>query len=228
MNVSLGVNTTDMSLIRWQMHCHLLDQEFHTPALVCSRSPFLLTSSMLLVPYLLKNRFHQNRSLRYRLQVLHAPSRASCTIDGACAKARFHRACSRLQISWNRTSLSLAHIMGMWCCWAVWVWQNMATAWDGYPVGYLLSCYLPLLTLRFEGWPPTSICTARRHWTKILILRKVVRVTRKYIIASVRGSCALRLIGARVHRWANLIRYAKSRHFYSNVWMTWLNWFPFS
>ncbi|KAG9318732.1 hypothetical protein JVU11DRAFT_831 [Chiua virens] len=26
------------------MHCHLLDQEFHTPALVCSRSPFLLTS----------------------------------------------------------------------------------------------------------------------------------------------------------------------------------------
>jgi len=26
------------------MHCHLLDQEFHTTALVCSRSPFLLTS----------------------------------------------------------------------------------------------------------------------------------------------------------------------------------------
>jgi hypothetical protein len=26
------------------MHCHLLDQSFHTPALVCSRSPFLLTS----------------------------------------------------------------------------------------------------------------------------------------------------------------------------------------
>ncbi|KIJ69217.1 hypothetical protein HYDPIDRAFT_79437 [Hydnomerulius pinastri MD-312] len=26
------------------MHCHLLDQEFHTPSLICSRSPFLLTT----------------------------------------------------------------------------------------------------------------------------------------------------------------------------------------
>lgn len=26
------------------MHCMLLDREFHTPALVCSRSPFLLTT----------------------------------------------------------------------------------------------------------------------------------------------------------------------------------------
>lgn len=28
------------------MHCSLLDKNFHTPALVCSRSPFLLTTSM--------------------------------------------------------------------------------------------------------------------------------------------------------------------------------------
>ncbi|KAF9227599.1 hypothetical protein BS17DRAFT_856106 [Gyrodon lividus] len=26
------------------MHCHLLDREFHTPSLICSRSPFLLTT----------------------------------------------------------------------------------------------------------------------------------------------------------------------------------------
>lgn len=28
-----------------QMHCNLLDPDFHSPALVCSRSPFLLTTS---------------------------------------------------------------------------------------------------------------------------------------------------------------------------------------
>jgi hypothetical protein len=28
-----------------QMHCSLLDPDFHTPSLVCSRSPFLLTTS---------------------------------------------------------------------------------------------------------------------------------------------------------------------------------------
>lgn len=27
------------------MHCNLLDRSFHTPSLVCSRSPFLLTTS---------------------------------------------------------------------------------------------------------------------------------------------------------------------------------------
>lgn len=27
------------------MHCNLLDRDFHTPSLVCSRSPFLLTTS---------------------------------------------------------------------------------------------------------------------------------------------------------------------------------------
>lgn len=27
------------------MHCELFDREFHTPSLVCSRSPFLLTTS---------------------------------------------------------------------------------------------------------------------------------------------------------------------------------------
>jgi hypothetical protein len=27
------------------MHCNLLDRNFHTPSLVCSRSPFLLTTS---------------------------------------------------------------------------------------------------------------------------------------------------------------------------------------
>ena len=28
-----------------QAHCSLLDRDFHTPSLVCSRSPFLLTTS---------------------------------------------------------------------------------------------------------------------------------------------------------------------------------------
>lgn len=28
-----------------QVHCELFDREFHTPSLVCSRSPFLLTTS---------------------------------------------------------------------------------------------------------------------------------------------------------------------------------------
>ena len=29
----------------WKMHCNVLDRGFHTPSLVCSRSPFLLTTS---------------------------------------------------------------------------------------------------------------------------------------------------------------------------------------
>ena len=35
------------------MHCSLLDRNFHTPALVCSRSPFLLTTSTFCVTSLL-------------------------------------------------------------------------------------------------------------------------------------------------------------------------------
>ena len=83
---------------------------------------------------------------------------------------------------------------------------------------YLLSHYIHFLTPRFVGWPPTSICTARRQSAKIL--RKVVHVTRKYTIASVRGSCALRSTGVQVLRWANLIRYGKSGYLCLNAWMT--------
>lgn len=32
-------------LTSYQLHCNLLDRDFHTPSLVCSRSPFLLTTS---------------------------------------------------------------------------------------------------------------------------------------------------------------------------------------
>jgi len=31
--------------VQSQMHCSLLERNFHTPSLVCSRSPFLLTTS---------------------------------------------------------------------------------------------------------------------------------------------------------------------------------------
>ncbi|KAI0062372.1 hypothetical protein BV25DRAFT_1804016 [Artomyces pyxidatus] len=34
----------DIYFDHMNMHCNLLDQEFHTPSLVCSRSPFLLTT----------------------------------------------------------------------------------------------------------------------------------------------------------------------------------------
>lgn len=34
------------------MHCELFDREFHTPSLVCSRSPFLLTTSKLTTPHM--------------------------------------------------------------------------------------------------------------------------------------------------------------------------------
>lgn len=34
------------------MHCELFDREFHTPSLVCSRSPFLLTTSKFTTPHM--------------------------------------------------------------------------------------------------------------------------------------------------------------------------------
>lgn len=48
MNVSLLSDHTvapQELMPRLQMHCNLLDRAFHTPSLVCSRSPFLLTTS---------------------------------------------------------------------------------------------------------------------------------------------------------------------------------------
>ncbi|KAG1734300.1 fungal-specific transcription factor domain-containing protein [Suillus lakei] len=39
------------------VHCELFDREFHTPSLVCSRSPFLLTTTTYLTQFV---RYHQN------------------------------------------------------------------------------------------------------------------------------------------------------------------------
>jgi hypothetical protein len=36
---------SNLPLLLGQMHAHVLDRDFHTPSLVCSRSPFLLTTS---------------------------------------------------------------------------------------------------------------------------------------------------------------------------------------
>jgi hypothetical protein len=46
--VSLSLNPA-YHLINFPLktHCSLLDRNFHTPSLVCSRSPFLLTTSKL-------------------------------------------------------------------------------------------------------------------------------------------------------------------------------------
>jgi hypothetical protein len=38
------------------MHCNLLDRNFHTPALVCSRSPFLLTTGAFRFSFFLPSR----------------------------------------------------------------------------------------------------------------------------------------------------------------------------
>ncbi|KIO13589.1 hypothetical protein M404DRAFT_122870 [Pisolithus tinctorius Marx 270] len=46
-HMNVRIQNSPMSILRLissQMHCGLLDREFHTPSLVCSRSPFLLTT----------------------------------------------------------------------------------------------------------------------------------------------------------------------------------------
>ena len=45
MNVGAPSLSHDFVLIFCQMHCNILDRNFHTPSLICSRSPFLLTTS---------------------------------------------------------------------------------------------------------------------------------------------------------------------------------------
>jgi hypothetical protein len=43
------------------MHCNLLNRNFHTPSLVCSRSPFLLTTSMSRSDFFFRSDTHQKK-----------------------------------------------------------------------------------------------------------------------------------------------------------------------
>lgn len=147
------------------MHCHLLDQDFHTPALVCSRSPFLLTSSMLLIPYFFGSWFSRGTvvcAIASKFYT-HRPE-----LHSQLAELAQKLAFSVPAQGYKSLEIVQAYLLlTLWGCGAVeryeydktWLLLGMA----------IRSVHLSFVTLptlpdsAFEGWPPTSICTARRQ-----------------------------------------------------------------
>lgn len=106
------------------MHCSLLVQDFHTPSLVCSRSPFLLTVSAYLHPlscllrlalmvYGLLTLVTYTLSLCHRLEIPHRPSRPAPATQSNRQKALIQRPRTRIQITRDCTSLSPPCTLGL-------------------------------------------------------------------------------------------------------------------
>ena len=113
------------------MHCELLDREFHTPALVCSRSPFLLTTSefasalICAIIYLLQSvPYHQNFTLSNRTFINSSlNSHKSLRLASPRKAINLSRLCRRISFSlfggvvpWNAMNTTKRG-----CCWE---WQS--------------------------------------------------------------------------------------------------------
>ena len=118
------------------MHCNLLDRDFHTPSLVCSRSPFLLTTSTQFPQIFSQIINNLDSSLFNRIKILHRASRSSLPLNGTREEARIRCSRSRLQIRRNRTSLPPLDFIRLRCSGTVRKRYNVVDAGDGYSDGH--------------------------------------------------------------------------------------------
>ena len=172
------------------MHCNLLDRNFHTPALVCSRSPFLLTTGAF--------RFFFLPRSRDLIQI------TVCSIASKfyTAKPDLHpkltELAKRLAFSvpakgYKSVEIVQAYLLlTLWGCGAVeryeqdktWLLLGMAIRcvsylrWDNYRIKILIHFSIE--------WEPTSICTEKLLW-RAKIRRRVKHGMWKCIIGKGHG-----------------------------------------